>query len=101
MNVPVIVSTLWTGPNELMISNNATQSVVGNTTINATYTSTLVVRRFQRIHSGVYRCAAKVLFKSSKLSDGNSNSDTITVTVGKRPGTCNTSYLSVTIPLMH
>ena len=83
MNVPVTVNTVWTGPNDFMTSNTAIQTIMGSTTINATYTSTVVVRRFQRIHSGVYRCAAKVLFNSSKLSKGNSNSGTATITVGK------------------
>ena len=71
VNVPVTVSTLWTGPDGFMTTNTA-QPVMGSTT---TYTSTAIVSSFRRDQSGVYTCTATISSTSSFLSS-NSQSGT-------------------------
>ena len=58
VDVPVTVNTVWTGPTRLM-SNNTAQPVMGSATM-ATYTSTAIVRSFERDQSGNYTCTATV-----------------------------------------
>ena len=57
MNVPVIVTTVWTGPAGFRNAISTSQPAVGS---NNSYTSAVTVRSFGRIHSGQYTCAAQV-----------------------------------------
>ena len=57
MNVPVIVTTVWTGPAGFRNATSTSQPVMGS---NTSYTSAVTVRSFGRIHSGQYTCAAQV-----------------------------------------
>ena len=68
VDVPVTVTTEWTGPEGFMTSNTA-QQVSGSRT--TTYTSTAMVSssRSGRDHSGNYTCKATVRAMSSSLID--------------------------------
>ena len=84
VNISVTVSTTWSGPKGHITKTIATLFDNENTTTSApTYTSTISVRNFQLIHSGLYKCVATILFSFSRLSDGNLNSTTAIITVGK------------------
>ena len=69
VDVPVTVTTMWTGPAGFMTTNTA-QPVMGTTT---TYTSTAVVNSFGRHRSGKYTCTATVSSTSSFLLDSESH----------------------------
>ena len=79
VNVPVNVTTVWTGPAGFMTTNTA-QSVVGSTT---NYTSTVVVGSFGRNESGMYFCSSIASTTSSFLRNSASNSGTARISVGK------------------
>ena len=79
VDVPVIVNTVWTGPDGLTTTNTA-QPVMDSAT---TYTSTAMVNSFGRDQSGVYNCTATVSSTSSFLTGSGSQSGTARVTVGK------------------
>ena len=57
MNVPVIVTTVWTGPAGFRTAGSTSQPGMGS---NTSYTSAVTVRSFGRMHSGQYTCAAQV-----------------------------------------
>ena len=80
VDVPVVVNTVWTGPDGFMTTNTA-QPVMGSTT---TYTSTDVVMSFGREQSGNYTCRATVSSMSSSISNSDSTSRTVRVSIGKR-----------------
>ena len=66
VDVPVIVNTVWTGPDGFMTTNTA-QPVSGNTT--TTYASTATVSSPGREQSGNYSCRATVRAVSSSIID--------------------------------
>ena len=78
MDVPVTVNTVWTGPAGFS-TNNIAQPVMGSTT---TYTSTAIVRSFEKDQSGNYTCTATVSSVSHVLSP-SSQSETVLITTGK------------------
>ena len=84
VNIPVNVTTVWTGPAGLMTTNTA-QPVVGSTT---NYASTAMIRSFGRNESGVYTCTATATTTSAYLRDSASHSGTATLTVGKETVLC-------------
>ena len=63
VDVPVTVTTMWTGPDGFMTTNTA-QPVMGSTT---TYTTTAMVSSFGRDQSGIYNCTATVSSTSPLL----------------------------------
>ena len=77
VNIPVTVTTVWTGPAGFTSSNTA-QSVMGSTT---TYTSTAMVSSFGRDESGIYTCSATISSVSSFLIESMTTSSA-EVTVG-------------------
>ena len=79
VNVPVNVTTMWTGPAGFMTTNTA-QPVVGSTT---NYTSTVVVDSFGRNESGIYSCSATASTTSPFHRDSASTSGTARISVGK------------------
>ena len=80
VDVPVTVSTMWTGPAGFMHHNTA-QAMAGST---STYTSTAMVSSFGRYKSGNYTCTATVSSKSnSSFIRDSMTSSSIRVTVGK------------------
>ena len=64
VDVPVIVNTVWTGPDGVTLS--PTTPAMGNLT---RYTSTAMVSSFERDQSGNYTCTATVSSTSSFLTD--------------------------------
>ena len=56
VDVPVTVTTVWTGPDGFM-TTNTTQTVMGS---NTTYTSVVMVSSFGRNQSGNYTCTATI-----------------------------------------
>ena len=79
VDVPVTVTTVWTGPAGFMNTTTA-QPVVGSTT---TYTSTAMVSSFGRDQSGNYTCMATVRPTTLFTTDSDLKSETARVTVGK------------------
>ena len=81
VDVPVTVTTVWTGPAGFMTTNTA-QPVMGSTT---TYTSTAMVSSFGRSDSGVYNCRAHISSASTNafISDSNTEHDSTKVTTGE------------------
>ena len=75
VDVPVTVSTVWTGPDGFMTANVA-QPVMGSTT---TYNSTAMVSSFGRDQSGVYTCTATVSSTSQYLTGSSSHSGSATI----------------------
>lgn len=56
VNVPVIVTILWMGPDGFKTTINTSQPTVGS---NTSYSSAYTIRSFGRERSGQYRCAAQ------------------------------------------
>ena len=54
VDIPVTVTTVWTGPAGFMTTKTA-QPVMGSTT---TYTSTAIISSFGKDQSGLYICTA-------------------------------------------
>ena len=79
VDVPVTVSTVWTGPNEFTTTSTA-QSVTGSITAYATTIAT--IRFFGRNHSGIYTCAATLSSSSPFLPESSTVSEEIVVTSG-------------------
>ena len=80
IDVPVTVTTEWTGPDGFMTTNTA-QPVVGSAT---TYTSTAMVSSFERDQSGDYVCGASIdLVVSTFLVRSTQTTETVRVTLGK------------------
>ena len=77
VDVPVTVSTVWTGPDGVMLS---TSDPVKTNLIR--YTSTAMVTSFGRDQSGVYNCTATISSMSSFISDSSSSRGTARVSVG-------------------
>ena len=93
VDVPVNVTTMWTGPDGFMTTN--TQPVMGSTT---TYTSTAMVSPFGRDQSGNYSCRATVSSTSLNtfLTGSAGRTGTARVTVGE------TSYSGLLdLPMSH
>ena len=78
VDVPVTVTTMWTGPAGFMTTNTA-QPVMGSTT---TYTSTAMVSSFGRNQSGVYDCNAVAESMSSYISNSTQQNDAVRITIG-------------------
>ena len=91
VDIPVTVTTVWTGPAGFMTTNTA-QPVMGST---ITYTSTAMIGSFGRDQSGIYNCAATVssAISNSFIRDSMSSSSTLRVTVGKAATIVNISVL--------
>ena len=77
VDVPVTVSTVWTGPD--YFNRNIMAQQMGSTT---TYTSTVMVSSFGREQSGDYTCTATVSSASPFITSSMSSSSTTRVTVG-------------------
>ena len=77
VDVPVTVTTVWTGPAGFMTTNTA-QPVMGSTT---TYTSTAMVNSFGRDQSGVYTCEA-TLSSDTSVIGGMAVSGMKRITIG-------------------
>ena len=77
VDIPVTVNTVWTGPAGFS-TNITAQPVTGSTT---TYTSTAIVRSFEREQSGNYTCRATLTFESSFV-DATPKSGIIFITTG-------------------
>ena len=90
VDVPVTVSTVWTGPDGFVTTNTA-QPVMGSTT---TYISTAMVSSFGRDQSGQYICTVTVSSTSFILSS-SSQSGTARVTTGKTTDTGLNNFLYV------
>ena len=78
VDVPVTVTTVWTGPAQFMTTKIA-QPVMGSTT---TYISTAMVNSVGREQTGVYNCTATVSSMSPLLVDSDPQSGTIRVIIG-------------------
>ena len=80
VDIPVTVTTEWTGP-DLLMTTTAAQLVVGSTT---TYASRVMINSFGRDESGLYSCRATVSSASLNpfLRDSLTTSSA-RVTVGK------------------
>ena len=83
VDIPVTVTTVWTGPAGFMTTNTA-QPAMGSTT---TYTSTATVSTFGRDQSGLYTCSATAITTSPFIIDSDSHNGTAIITVGKSNGT--------------
>ena len=79
VDVPVIVNTVWTGPDGYLTANTA-QPVAGSIIL---YRSAVVVMSFGRDQSGDYTCAATVSSSTILNSATSLSTITITVAVGK------------------
>ena len=81
VDVPVTVTTMWTGP-AWFITTNTAQPVMGSTT---TYTSTVMVNSVGRNQSGNYSCRATVRSSSSNtfLTGNAGRTGRARVTVGE------------------
>ena len=80
IDIPVTVTTEWTGPAGL-VTTNAAQPVMGNTTV---YTSMAMISSFGRNRSGVYTCRATISPASlSQFIRNSVISSSTRVTVGK------------------
>lgn len=86
VDVPVIVSTVWTGPYGFT-TTNAAHPAMGRST---TYTSRVVVSSFGREQSGKYNCTSRVISsqKSPYLNDSSAASGSAAVTVGEMHNLC-------------
>lgn len=86
VDVPVIVTTVWTGPNGFRTTiNNTSQPAMGS---NTSYTSAVTVRSFGRMQSGQYTCAAQMISSESQNSQYYTTNNTtvygaVQVTVGE------------------
>lgn len=83
MNVPVIVTTVWTGPAGFRTTIDTSQPVMGS---NTSYTSAVTVRSFGRRHSGQYTCAAQVTSSQNSQYYVTNNASVfgeINITVGE------------------
>ena len=78
VDVPVTVTTMWTGPAGFMTTNTA-QPVIGSTT---TYTSTAMVSSFRREQSGDYICKATVSSTSLFVTDKEEKSGSAYIITG-------------------
>ena len=81
VNVPVTVTTEWTGPAEFMTSNTAQQNIE-RPTINYTSTAMVSSSRSGREQTGSYTCKATVRAMSSSLVDSVGYSSSSRVIVG-------------------
>ena len=79
VDVPVTVTTLWTGPAGFRIANTA-QPIVGSS-IN--YTSTAMISSSGREHSGDYTCKATVRVVASFINSVHMEYSSSRVIVGK------------------
>ena len=79
VDVPVTVTTVWTGPARFMAMNTS-EPVAGST---ATYNSTVMLSSFERDQSGEYNCTVTISSMSSFIINSVSSSSTTRVTVGK------------------
>ena len=83
VDVPITVSTIWTGPNGALFPNDSdSEAVMENHTV---YTSTVTFSSFGKEQSGNYTCTASVNSLIPFVDDSNSttNSTVTEVTVGK------------------
>ena len=84
VDVPVILNTVWTGPNGFT-ATNISQPIFGINS--ATYISRAVVSSFGRNQSGVYTCTATLGASSSSnpylIDHDNTTSESIQVTIGE------------------
>ena len=80
-DVPVTVTTEWTGPDEFSETTSDTaQPVMGSNTI---YTSTAMISSFGRGKSGSYKCIVNVSSVSPFITGSDSKSRAANVSVGK------------------
>lgn len=80
VDVPMTLSTVWTGPNGFTTTNTSQPDMT-------TYTSTALINTFGRNNSGIYTCAATLRLTSSStniyLINGSTTSDSVRVTTGE------------------
>ena len=81
VDIPVILNTVWTGPNGFTATN------ISQPIFSTTYISRAVINSFRRDLSGVYTCTASLNVSSSStnpyLIDGITTSESIQVTTGE------------------
>ena len=95
--LPVIVTTVYTGPYGFFTTNTA-QPVMGS---NATYTSTAMVSLFGRDQSGKYTCSSNVSSMNILLSASDSVSNFTRVSVGKAYNFCTQSQVETKKSQIH
>ena len=86
VDVPVIVSTVWVGPNGFT-ANDTSQPISGISSTMYYNTSRAVISSFKRSQSGVYTCTVTLIASSSTRSyliDSITTSGSIRVTIGER-----------------
>ena len=86
VDVPVIVSTVWVGPNGFT-ANDTSQPISGISSTMYYNTSRAVISSFERSQSGVYTCTVTLIASSSTRSyliDSITTSGPIRVTIGER-----------------
>ena len=77
VDVPVIVNTVWTGPDGFMTTNTA-QPVMGNT-----YSSSVMVSSIGREKSGNYTCSVSVSSANTILTTSEIRVGSARVTTGE------------------
>jgi hypothetical protein len=83
VDVPVIVTTAWTGPAGFSTTIDTSHPVMGS---NTSYTSAVTVRSFGRRHSGQYTCAAQVISSQNSqyyVTNNASVFGAVNITVGE------------------
>ena len=86
VDVPVIVSTVWAGPNGFTASDTS-QPISGISSTMYYNTSRAVIISFERSQSGVYTCTVTLIpnsYTRSHLIDSVTTSGSIRVTIGER-----------------
>ena len=86
VDVPVIVSTVWAGPNGFTASDTS-QPISGISSTMYYNTSRAVISSFERSQSGVYTCTITLIPISSTRSyliDSITTSESNRVTIGER-----------------
>ena len=73
VDIPVTVSTVWTGPNGEFFHSDP-EAIMENHTV---YTSTVTISSFGREQSGNYTCTASVNSSTLFVDDSNSTSNTM------------------------
>ena len=86
VDVPVIVSTVWTGPSGFT-ANNISHPISGISSSMYIITSRTVISSFEGSQSGVYTCTARLNASSSSRSylidSGTKSAGSIQITTGE------------------
>ena len=86
VDVPVIMSTVWTGPNGF-IANNISHPISGISSSTYNITSRAVISSFERSRSGVYTCTTRLNASSSTrpylIDSDTTSAGSVQVTTGE------------------